>query len=158
MVHGKSVPGKMVPGKNGSRKNGPRKIGPRKNGPRKNNPRKNGPRETQKRKILGWASSIVVCVLNVGMRSLYGNPKLDNKPKTHNCRTHHSIHSIRCAFSSLSNSLDEHFVYFYFWSSWGVLLQGNFLDSHNYHTHHSVHLIRSVIFLFIFSYFHKGFC
>ena len=44
---GKMVLGKMVREKNGLRKNGPRKI---------------GPRETQKRKIVGWASSIVVCV------------------------------------------------------------------------------------------------
>ena len=54
----------------------------RKNGPRKNSPRKIGPRETQKRKIVGWASSIVVCVWNVWMWSIYENPKLDNKHKT----------------------------------------------------------------------------
>ena len=47
----------MVPGKNGTRKNGPQKDGPRKIGPQKNDPR-----ETQKRKIVGWASSIVMCV------------------------------------------------------------------------------------------------
>ena len=52
----------MVPGKNGPQKNGPRKI---------------GPRETQKRKIVGWASSIVVSVWNVDMWSIYENPKLD---------------------------------------------------------------------------------
>ena len=68
----KNGPRKMVPGKNGPRKNGPRKISPRKNGPRK----------TQNRKIVGWASSIVVCVWNVGMWSIYENPKLGNKPKT----------------------------------------------------------------------------
>ena len=47
-------------------------------------PGKNGPRETQKRKIVGWASSIVVCVCvwNVDMWSIYENPKLDNKHKT----------------------------------------------------------------------------
>ena len=77
MVPGKNVPRKMAPGKNG-----PRKIGPRKNGPRKNGPRKFGPRETQKQKIVGWASSIVVYVRNVGMWSIYENPKLDHKPKT----------------------------------------------------------------------------
>ena len=54
----------------------------KKNGPRKNGPRKIGPRETQKQKIVGWASSIVVCEWNVGMWSIYENPKLDNKPKT----------------------------------------------------------------------------
>ena len=57
-----------------SEKNGPGKIDPRKNGPRKN-----GPRETQKRKIVGWASSIMVCVWNVEMWSIYENPKLNNK-------------------------------------------------------------------------------
>ena len=61
------VLGKMVPEKNGSRKNGPRKI---------------GPRETQKQKIVGWVSSIVVSVWNVRMWSIYENPKLDNKHKT----------------------------------------------------------------------------
>ena len=51
-----------------SRKNGPRKNGPRKKWspgkmvPGKNGPRKIGPRETQKRKIVGLATSIVVCV------------------------------------------------------------------------------------------------
>ena len=60
-------PGKMVPGKNGPWKIDPRKI---------------GPRETQKRKIVGWALSIVVCMRNVGMWPIYENPKLDNKPKT----------------------------------------------------------------------------
>ena len=40
----------------------PGKIVPEKNGPRKIGPRKNGPRETQKQKIVGWASTIVVCV------------------------------------------------------------------------------------------------
>ena len=64
-----------------SRKNGTRKIGPRKIGPRKNGPRKSGLRETQKRKIVRWASSIVVCVWNVEMLSIYENPKLDNKHK-----------------------------------------------------------------------------
>ena len=54
----------------------------RKNGPWKNGPQKIGPRETQKQKIVGWASIIVVCVWNVGMWSIYVNPKLDNKPKT----------------------------------------------------------------------------
>ena len=49
---------------------------------RKNSPRKIGPRETQKRKIVGSASRIVVCVWNVGMWSIYENPKLNNKPKT----------------------------------------------------------------------------
>ena len=87
MVLGKMVPGKMVPGKNGPRKHGPRKIGPRKNGPRKIGPWKNGPRkiglrETEKQKIVGLASGIVVCVWNVGMWSIYKNPELDNKPKT----------------------------------------------------------------------------
>ena len=48
----------------------------------KNGPRKIGPRETQKRKIAGWASSIVGCVWNVGMWLIYENPKLDNKHKT----------------------------------------------------------------------------
>ena len=52
MVPGKVVPGKMVLGKDDAQK-----IGPRRNGPRKI-----GPRETHKRKIVGWASSIVVCV------------------------------------------------------------------------------------------------
>ena len=79
---GKMVPGKLVPGKNGPRKISPRKNGPQKDGPRKICPQKNGPRETQKRKIVGWASSIMVCVWNVGMWSIYVNPKLDNKPKT----------------------------------------------------------------------------
>ena len=79
MVPGKNGPRKMAPEKNGPRKNGPRKNGPRKNGPRKNGPRKFGPRETQKQKIVGRASSIVVYVRNVGMWSIYENPKLDNK-------------------------------------------------------------------------------
>ena len=35
-------------------------------------------RKTHKQKIVGWASSIVVCVWNVGMWSIYENPKLDN--------------------------------------------------------------------------------
>ena len=52
MNPGKMVPGKIVPGKN-------------------------GPRETQKRKIVGWASSIVVCVWNVGKWSIYENPQLE---------------------------------------------------------------------------------
>ena len=62
------------------------KMVPGKNGPRKIIPRKIGPRKTQKQKIVGWASSIVVCVCvcvwNVGMWSIYVNPKLDNKHKT----------------------------------------------------------------------------
>ena len=70
----------MVPGKNGPRKIGPRKDDPQKNGLRKIGPRKNGPRETQKRKIVGWASNIVVCVSNVRMWSFYENPKLDKNP------------------------------------------------------------------------------
>ena len=36
--------------------------------------------KTRKQKIVDWASSIVVCVWNVGMWSVYKNPKLDNKP------------------------------------------------------------------------------
>ena len=55
---------------------------PGKNGPGKIVPKKNGPRETQKRKIVGWASSIVVCVWNNRMWLIYENPKLDNKHKT----------------------------------------------------------------------------
>ena len=51
MVAGKKNPEKMVPGKTGPRKNGPRKIGPLTNGPGK-----------LRKKIVGWASSIVVCV------------------------------------------------------------------------------------------------
>ena len=87
MNPGKMVPGKMTPGKNGPRKNGPPKIGPPKIGPRKNGlrkigSRKIGPRETQKRKIVGRASSIVVCVWNIGIWSIYENPKLDHKPIT----------------------------------------------------------------------------
>ena len=69
----KMVPRKMASGKNGPRKNGPcekwssekwsptKKV-PRKMDPGKNGPRKIGPRGTQRRKIVGWASSIVVCV------------------------------------------------------------------------------------------------
>ena len=59
---GKMIPGKMVPGKNGPRKNCSRKMVLGKMVPEKNGPRKIGPRQTQKRKIVGWASSIVVCV------------------------------------------------------------------------------------------------
>ena len=35
--------------------------------------------KTRKQKIVGWASSIVVCAWNVRMWSIYENPKLDNK-------------------------------------------------------------------------------
>ena len=82
------VPGKMVPEKWSSEKWSP-KNGPRKNGPRKICPRKNGPRETQKRKNVGWASNIVVCVCgmlgcdqSIKTQNSTTNPKLENKPKT----------------------------------------------------------------------------
>ena len=74
-------PGKMISGKMAPGKNGPGKMPPPPP-PGKNDPWKNGPRETQKRKIMGWVSSIVVCAWNVGMWSIYENPKLDNKHKT----------------------------------------------------------------------------
>ena len=57
MIPGKMIPGKMVP----------EKWSPGKMVLGKMAPGKNGLRETQKRKIVGWASSIVVCVWNVGM-------------------------------------------------------------------------------------------
>ena len=65
MAPGKMAPGKKATGKMAPWKNDPRKTGTRKIGPRKNGPRKIGPRKTHKRKIVGWASSIVVCVWNV---------------------------------------------------------------------------------------------
>ena len=98
----------MGPGKNGPRKNGPRKIDPGKNGPRekwsrkngsrKNGPRKIGPRQkwsSEKWSPESWSPGISetksrgvgvehrgVCMRNVGMRSIYENLKLGNKPKT----------------------------------------------------------------------------
>ena len=46
------------------------------------NPKLGSKPETRKQKIVGWVSSIVVCVWNVRMWSIYENPKLDNKHKT----------------------------------------------------------------------------
>ena len=46
------------------------------------NPKLGNKPKTRKQKIVGWASSIVVCVWNVGMWSIYENPKVDKKPKT----------------------------------------------------------------------------
>ena len=68
MVLGKMVPGKMVPEKNGIRKNGPRqKWSP-------------GNSETKNRGV--GVEHRGVCVWNVGMWSIYENPKLGNKPET----------------------------------------------------------------------------
>ena len=96
-------PRKMVSGKNGPRTNGPReKWSPENWSPGNSKPKNRGEksmksmktpnsttnpklgnkRETRKQKIVGWASSIVVCVWNVRMSSIYENPKLDNKHKT----------------------------------------------------------------------------
>ena len=80
-------PRKMVPEKNDPQKNGPPgKMATGKMIPGKNGPRKIGPRETQKRKIVRWASSIVVCVCgmlacNQSMKTQNSttNPKLGNK-------------------------------------------------------------------------------
>ena len=89
---GKMVPEKWSPEKTNPGKTVPEKNGPRKNGPRKNGPRKIGPPETQKRKIVGWASTIVVCVCGMfgcdqSMETQHStqtqnseiNPKLGNK-------------------------------------------------------------------------------
>ena len=73
------IPEKGSPEKWSPEKWSPRKMALGKNGARKNGPQKIGPRESQKRKIVGWTSSIRVCVWNVRMWSIYENPKLDNK-------------------------------------------------------------------------------
>ena len=44
------------------------------------------------------------------LRGFINRNILDNR----NYRTRHSIHFTRCSFSSLSNSLDEHFLYLFF--------------------------------------------
>ena len=44
------------------------------------NPKLDNKPKTHKQKIVGWASSIVVCVWNVRLWSIYENPKLDKKP------------------------------------------------------------------------------
>ena len=97
MVPGKLVPGKMIPGKlvPGKLRNEKSRGGRRaswcvcvecdqsmKTQNSRTNPKLGKKPETRKQKIVGWTSSIVVCVWNVRMWSIYENPELDNKHKT----------------------------------------------------------------------------
>ena len=94
LVPGKMVPGKLVPGKLRNEKPwvGRRAswcvrgmVGCKQSMKTKNsttNPKLGDKPETRNQKIVGWASSIVVCVWNIRMWSIYENPKLDNKHKT----------------------------------------------------------------------------
>ena len=99
----KNGPRKKGPRENGSREKNPRKNGPRKIGLQKNrgvsvdhravcvwnvrmwsvyeNPQHDNKPKTRKQKIVGWASSIVVCVCGMlGCDQSMETQKLDNKP------------------------------------------------------------------------------
>ena len=91
---GKIVRGKLVPGKLRNEKSWGRRraswcvcgmLGCDQSTKTQNsttNPKLGNKPKTRKQKIVGWVSSIVMCVWNVRMLSIYENPKLDNKHKT----------------------------------------------------------------------------
>ena len=58
--------------------------------------------------------------------------------ENHKYRTHHSIHLIRCSFSSLTYSLEAQFYCLFLLYPQRVLLNEHFFENHNYRTSQNI--------------------
>ena len=156
----KMVPGKMVLGKTVLGKMVPENWSPKKWSPENwwnfgmwsiyENPKLDNKPKTRKRKIVEWASSIVVCmcvcVWNVRMRSIYENPKLDNKHNTRKQTIVWWASSIVVCVVELINKNESYLNFLaFFWRR--AVFEGHFSGDHFSGDHFSEdHFSRDLFF------------